>query len=131
MFKTDYTFYYGIALRILIIACSSLYLTLACEGFWAHLFGAVLLGAVWQQGAFIAHDLGHNGVTHIQSIDYLLGVFVGNFIGGISVGWWKRSHNTHHIVCNSVEHDPDIQHMPVFAVARDMLKGFFSTYHMK
>lgn len=48
MFKTDYTFYYWILLRCLIIAGSALYFTLACEGVWTHLFGAALLGCLWQ-----------------------------------------------------------------------------------
>jgi hypothetical protein len=31
------------------------------------------------------------------------------------------SHNVHHIVCNSVEHDPDIQHMPLLACSNVIL----------
>jgi len=68
---------------------------------------------------------------------------------GISLGWWKRSHNVHHIVCNSVQHDPDIQHPPVFAVSDECFDvkklaegatkgdavvndtGYYSTYHEK
>jgi fatty acid desaturase len=50
----------------------------------------------------------------------------------LSLGWWKRSHNTHHVVCNSVENDPDIQHLPVFAVAAKCFDWpFLSSYHNK
>jgi len=56
---------------------------------------------------------------------------VGNLIGGISIGWWKRSHNVHHIVCNSIDHDPDIQHLPAMAVTTGIFQGFYSSYHMK
>ena len=107
-FKTDYSFYLWLAFRLTIMFSISLYLTLGCNGYWAHFAGAVGLGCFWQQLAFIGHDLGHNGITHIQAVDNILGIFVGNFVGGISIGWWKRSHNVHHIVCNSVDHDPDI-----------------------
>lgn len=41
---------------------------------------------------------------------------------GISVCWWKRNHNTHHIVCNSIEHDPDIQHLPAIAVTPEIFR---------
>jgi len=41
------------------------------------------------------------------------GILIGNATGGISLAWWKRSHNVHHVVCNSIENDPDIQHLPV------------------
>lgn len=131
MFKTDYTFYYKTMTWIAAIFCCSLYFTLKCESYWAHFTGAVLLGCFWQQLAFVGHDLGHNGITHIQMVDNILGVMVGNFFGGISIGWWKRSHNVHHIVCNSIDHDPDIQHLPAMAVTKNIFPGFFSTYHMK
>jgi delta8-fatty-acid desaturase len=81
--------------------------------------------------AFVGHDLGHNSVTQNQWYDNVIGVTLGNFAGGISTGWWKRSHNVHHIVCNSVEHDPDIQHLPALSISSKIFKGFWSTYHMK
>lgn len=49
---------------------------------------AVFLGAFWHQLTFTAHDLGHNGVTHDWTMDRLLGIFVADFLGGISIGWW-------------------------------------------
>jgi delta8-fatty-acid desaturase len=107
-FKTDYTFYYCIAARLTLMFGIMLHLVLNCTNWWAHFAGACMLGGFWQQLAFIGHDLGHNGITHIKSVDNLLGICIGNLIGGISIGWWKRSHNVHHIVCNSIDHDPDI-----------------------
>lgn len=35
------------------------------------------------------------------------------------------------MLTNSETHDPDIQHMPVFAVSERMLRGFYSYYHQK
>lgn len=49
---------------------------------------AVVLGFLWQQLAFVCHDLGHNGVTHNWMVDRLVGISIANFIGGISLGWW-------------------------------------------
>jgi len=49
---------------------------------------------------------------------------------GISTASWKRSHNTHHVVCNSIDGDPDIQHLPIMAVNPKILeKPYWSTYH--
>lgn len=67
------------------------------------------MGSFWQQSAFIGHDTGHNGITHNKFIDNMIGIFIGNTTGGVSIAWWKKSHNVHHITCNSIEHDPDIQ----------------------
>ena len=48
-------------------------------------------------------------IPALQNVDNLLAIILGNCLGGVSIGWWKWSHNVHHIVTNSVEHDPDIQ----------------------
>ena len=51
---------------------------------------------------------------------------------GLSVCWWKSDHNTHHVVCNAVEHDPNIQHMPMIAVTEKIFQNpFWDTYHKK
>ncbi|KAF7540403.1 hypothetical protein G7054_g1379 [Neopestalotiopsis clavispora] len=90
---------------------------------------AVLLGAFWHQLVFSAHDAGHMGITHNFQVDTALGIVIADFLGGLSLGWWKRSHNVHHIVTNSPEHDPDIEHMPFFAVSHRLLGSLRSTYY--
>lgn len=59
--------------------------------------------------AFLGHDAGHNGITHIRKYDQMIGIFVGNFCNGIGISWWKNTHNVHHIMTNSADCDPDIQ----------------------
>lgn len=132
LFETDPTYYYKMYAWYATIFITSLYLTLVCESTLAHMSGAVMMGLFWQQIAGWGHDVGHSSVTHDFQHDALVGAKIGNALMGISVGWWKRSHNTHHVVCNSIEHDPDIQHMPVLAVTPEIMKKpFWSTYHDK
>merc|ERR1711968_121612 len=102
-----------------------------CSSFKAHMLGAVLLACFWQQVAFYGHDTGHNGITHKRMLDLLIGIILGNTTGGVSLGWWKHSHNVHHIVCNSIENDPDIQHAPLFSVTEGIFGKFWSTFHQK
>ena len=90
---------------------------------------AIFLGLFWYQLAFTAHDAGHMGITHDYQIDTCIGIFIANFCGGLSIGWWKRNHNVHHIVTNSPDHDPDIQHMPFFAVSHRFFASLRSTYY--
>ncbi|KAM0285511.1 hypothetical protein ACHAQH_001461 [Verticillium albo-atrum] len=87
------------------------------------------LGIFWHQLVFAAHDAGHMGITHDFHFDTCIGIFIADFIGGLSLGWWKRSHNVHHIVTNSPEHDPDIEHLPFFAVSHRLLGDLYSTYY--
>ncbi|GAP89825.1 putative fatty acid desaturase [Rosellinia necatrix] len=90
---------------------------------------AVCLGALWHQLVFTAHDAGHMGITHDFHTDSVIGMIIADFLGGLSLGWWKRNHNVHHVVTNSPEHDPDIEHMPFMAVSHRLLQSLRSTYY--
>ncbi|KAI8627556.1 fatty acid/sphingolipid desaturase [Xylariaceae sp. FL1651] len=97
---------------------------------WGWYFtSAVCLGAFWHQLVFTAHDAGHMGITHDFHTDTVIGILIGDFMGGLSLGWWKSNHNVHHIVTNSPEHDPDIQHMPFLAVSHRLLQSLRSTFY--
>ena len=89
----------------------------------------LFLGICWHQLVFTVHDAGHMGITHNFQVDSIIGMIIADYIGGLSLGWWKRSHNVHHIVTNSPEHDPDIEHLPFFAVSHRFFDSLRSTYH--
>jgi fatty acid desaturase len=93
------------------------------------LAAALLLGLFWQQVAFIGHDAGHAGITGVRSLDHAIGLLCGNALTGIELGWWQSTHNVHHAVPNSAEHDADVQHLPFMAVSELMLRGVHSRYH--
>lgn len=90
---------------------------------------AAFLGALWHQLVFTAHDAGHMGITHGFHTDSVIGIIIADFLGGLSLGWWKKNHNVHHVVTNSPEHDPDIEHMPFMAVSHRLLQSLRSTYY--
>ncbi|KAF9891744.1 hypothetical protein FE257_003225 [Aspergillus nanangensis] len=87
------------------------------------------LGFFWHQLVFTAHDAGHMGITHNFHVDSVIGIIIADYLGGLSLGWWKRNHNVHHIVTNAPEHDPDIEHMPFFAISHRFLNSLRSTYY--
>ncbi|KAH8819609.1 fatty acid desaturase-domain-containing protein [Xylogone sp. PMI_703] len=95
---------------------------------WYTLSG-LFLGCLWHQLVFTVHDAGHMGITHNFQIDSIIGMVIADYIGGLSVGWWKHNHNVHHIVTNSPEHDPDIEHLPFFAISHRFLESLRSTYY--
>ena len=128
LFETN-PWYYVIKFAILTVAFAvMLYTTLVLE---QRVLGAIFLGMFWQQLAFVGHDVGHNALSHVRKLDLFWGTAFGNLTGGISLAWWKRSHNVHHIVCNSVENDPDIQHIPLIAITQKMFRPFWSSYHRR
>ncbi|CAF0831873.1 unnamed protein product [Didymodactylos carnosus] len=118
-------------IRYFLLALASFLLLYLGTRSWHYYLSAVFLGAFWHQLTFTAHDAGHLGITHNYNIDSAIGIFIANFLGGISIGWWKYHHNIHHLVTNHPEHDPDIQHLPFFAVSRRFLSSLYSTYHKR
>lgn len=94
-----------------------------------YVLSGLCLGLFWHQLVFTAHDAGHMGITHSFHVDTCIGIFIADFLGGLSIGWWKRNHNVHHIVTNSPEHDPDIEHMPFLAVSHRFFESLKSTYY--
>lgn len=99
-------------------------LALTSALFWTYADGrtswfmasAFFLGLVWHQLTFSAHDAGHTGITGHHAFDRTIGLVIADFLGGLSLGWWRDSHDVHHLVTNHPEHDPDLQHMPFLAV---------------
>ncbi|KAI9676960.1 MAG: hypothetical protein M1817_006799 [Caeruleum heppii] len=125
LYQCNYTAYASeIARYLLLFSLSMLLLHLGWYG-----TSGLCLGFFWHLLVFTAHDAGHMGITHSFTIDTIIGILIADFLGGLSLGWWKRNHNVHHVVTNSPEHDPDIEHMPFFAVSHRFLDSLRSTYY--
>ncbi|KAH7081563.1 fatty acid desaturase-domain-containing protein [Paraphoma chrysanthemicola] len=117
---------YGIeCLRFTIFVSAFLFLL---KSGW-YISSAVPLACFWHQLTFTVHDAAHMGITHDFTIDSTIAMTIASFLGGLSAGWWKRSHNVHHFVTNDPEHDPDIQYIPIFAVTHRFLHSLTSTYY--
>ena len=125
LYSCPYSAYGVECLRYALIFSLSMYLLHTSHYFLSGCF----LGLFWHQLVFTAHDAGHMGITHSFHIDTCIGIVIADFLGGLSIGWWKRNHNVHHIVTNSPEHDPDIEHMPFFAISPRFFESLRSTYY--
>lgn len=125
LYHCPYSRYAVECTRYAVLYC--LFLTFLHYNYYA--LSALCLGLLWHLLSFVVHDAGHLSITHGFHIDTCIGILVADFIGGLSVGWWKRNHNVHHIATNSPEHDPDIQHMPFFAISPRFFYGLRSTYY--
>jgi len=99
------------------------------NGNW--LVSALALGFLWQQLVFAVHDAGHLAITGKYNKDTAIGCGIASFLGGLSVLWWKHNHNVHHIVCNDIEHDPDVQHVPFMAISSKFYDDIHSSYYSR
>jgi delta8-fatty-acid desaturase len=131
-FHTDYWHYLKLFVSLTTLFASAVYCVIG-EGHSTatHMLGAILLGVFWQQTMFIGHDAGHGAITHDHAKDFLIGLVVGNLCNGVGITWWTTTHNVHHCACNSLECDPDIQHMPVLAVTPKYFQSVYSLYHKR
>jgi len=105
------------------------YGVLRSESVLVHLFCGMLLGFLWVQSAYIGHDSGHYQVMSSPGYNKVAQILAGNCLTGISIAWWKWTHNAHHIACNSLDHDPDLQHIPVFAVSTKFFHSMTSSFY--
>jgi hypothetical protein len=71
-----------------------------------HLVGSLLMALFWHQSAWIGHDTCHNSVINSRRTSHLIGVVYGNLMTGVSAGWWKYTHNMHHVTTNEWDKDP-------------------------
>ncbi|EDO48554.1 predicted protein [Nematostella vectensis] len=127
--QTNYWFYIRLASMLALLFASIIYCVVFSNNVYIQVAAGILVAVFWQQMAFIGHDAGHHAIFHDEQWDDRLGLVVGNLLTGVSIGWWKKSHNAHHVVTNSVELDPDIQHLPVLAVTDKFFNSIKSIYH--
>ncbi|MER7044682.1 fatty acid desaturase family protein [Streptomyces jumonjinensis] len=75
---------------------------------WWQLLVAVWMGFCGGQSSFMWHDAGHKSMFRSRKLADAVGYFHGNFVNGISYGWWVNHHNRHHSHPNHLDMDPDI-----------------------
>lgn len=105
---------------------TSVYGVLYSNSVLVHLICGGLMGFLWIQSGWIGHDSGHHQVMMSRDLNRFAQLLTGNCLAGISIAWWKWNHNAHHIACNSLEFDPDLQHMPLFAVSSKLFNSLTS-----
>lgn len=132
MFNASKLYYvYKIGFNLAMLA-SVFYMVANYDSTAVHFAAAMWLGLFWQQCGWLAHDFLHHQVFPKNRIfGDMVGLFVGNFLQGFSVSWWKNKHNGHHAVTNlhstsaqSQDGDPDIDTMPVLAWSLKQAQSF-------
>ncbi|WVQ78392.1 hypothetical protein IAT38_000478 [Cryptococcus sp. DSM 104549] len=118
-------------IRYLLLGGGAFWFYFRSSGWIDQIASATCLGLLFHQLAFLVHDAGHTEVTGDWWWDRVIGMTVAGWIGGLSLGWWCDNHNIHHLVTNHPEHDPDIQHIPFFAISKQFFGNLWSTYYKR
>ncbi|KAL2327065.1 hypothetical protein Fmac_020492 [Flemingia macrophylla] len=111
---------FSVILPLLVLSVAGVVLS---ERASVNALSGALMGLAWIQSGWIGHESGHYSVMRSPGVNRVVQILWGNVLAGINIGWWKWNHNGHHISCNSLDFDPDLQYLPFFVV----LSSFFSS----
>ncbi|KAL1549796.1 Delta 8 Fatty Acid Desaturase [Salvia divinorum] len=123
---------HGVVFSLLFIAAllsACFYGVLRTHSFSTHMLSGALLGFTWMQITYLGHDSGHYNIMSSPKFNKLAQIMTGNCLTGISIAWWKWTHNAHHVACNSLDYDPDLQHLPMLAVSNKLFHSLTSRFY--
>ena len=79
------------------------------SGTWYTLILAGVMGILFTQYAFMAHEASHRQVFESGKANDLTGRVLADLFVGISYSWWMTKHTRHHANPNTQGKDPDIE----------------------
>jgi fatty acid desaturase len=96
-------------------------------GFWLLFHGyttasIVILGIVSGRCGWLMHEGGHYSLTGNISTDRTLQILLYGFGCGMSGSWWRSQHNRHHAMPQKLDHDVDLNTLPLVAFTSRVLK---------
>lgn len=97
-----------IAVLALLFAGAGVLLVVVGQSWW-QLGVAALFGVLFTQVAFLSHDAAHRQVFDSGKHNMWLSIIAGNFVVGLSYGWWMNKHSRHHGNPNTIGKDGDIK----------------------
>ena len=65
---------------------------------------------------YVGHDAGHFALSKARWVNDFWGQFGMTFLCGMSFGFWRSRHNSHHVHCQEVGGDPDMHFGVLFSV---------------
>lgn len=81
--------------------------------FW--LVGLIVLGIVEGRCGWAMHEGGHYSLTGVIKLDLRLQEFMYGVGCGMSAAWWRNQHNKHHATPQKLQHDVDLDTLPLLA----------------
>lgn len=84
--------------------------------------------AGWVGHDYSHHQWGPNSSTADANLCDMMSCLHGAFIRGNGGLWWKRRHNTHHVVTNEIGNDPDIKTNPLLIFFENHKLYWFNRY---
>ena len=84
--------------------------------------GITVLGIAQGRCGWYMHEGGHYSLTGNITIDRFLQIAAYNIGSGMSAHYWRNQHNKHHATPQKLEHDVDLNTLPLLAFHRLIAK---------
>eukprot|EP01147_Barroeca_monosierra_P004378 gene4377-6664_t len=81
----------------------------------AILAGLCILGIGSGRCGWLMHEGGHYSMTGSINIDKAFQIVIYGVGCGMSAGWWRSQHNRHHATPQKLQHDVDLDTLPLVA----------------
>ena len=102
--------FYIINFAVISLAMAATWVAFAILGdSWYQLIVAAVLGILFTQYAFVAHEAAHRQVFASGKANDTAGRVIADLFVGISYSWWMTKHSRHHANPNTLGKDPDIE----------------------
>ncbi|KAG4079795.1 hypothetical protein HA402_014926 [Bradysia odoriphaga] len=89
----------------------------------AQLMGIFLIGLVQGRSGWIQHESGHHSVSGNPYFDRFFHAVIFGIGLGLSSTWWSRGHNRHHAMPQRLNHDVDLDTLPLLAYNAKVVKN--------
>merc|ERR1719247_645526 len=96
------------------------YLILATPYFYS---GLVTLGIASGRCGWLMHEAGHYSLTGVIKTDRFLQELIYGVGCGMSAAWWRNQHNKHHATPQKLQHDVDLDTLPLVAFHAEVAAG--------
>ena len=84
--------------------------------------GILILGIASGRCGWLMHECGHYSLTGSIPIDKQLQVWLYGLGCGMSASWWRAQHNKHHSMPQKLQHDVDLNTLPLVAFTSKIVK---------
>eukprot|EP00298_Acanthocystis_sp_HF-20_P027031 c493_g1_i2.p1 GENE.c493_g1_i2~~c493_g1_i2.p1 ORF type:complete len:442 (+),score=139.32 c493_g1_i2:36-1328(+) len=93
--------------------------------FLSKFIGLAILGIAEGRCGWLMHEGGHFSMTTNIIVDKIFQVVLFGFGCGMSGSWWRNQHNKHHATPQKLQHDVDLDTLPLVAFNSAILNNRF------
>jgi len=91
------------------------YLFMSFSGVAMKMLGLLVLGLAQGRCGWLMHEGGHYSMSGYIPLDRVLQIVIYGTGCGMSGAWWRNQHNKHHATPQKLQHDVDLDTLPLVA----------------